>query len=918
MANKVTRTQAITALLRAKTHPDLAAMYTPDMECQMNVAQDGGTRIESEYHGRPWVGWTDGLQTWKAIRIPYNASTEPEYTDIPMSFDIAHAEAIGMTGWDWKNRISMWVAFDFDAITGHAEKHQRKLTDAELEDLQKLLNGIDWITLRRSTSGSGIHVYVFLEPVYTKNHTEHAALARSILGKISALTKTTLETKVDVCGQNMWVWHRKMTKENQGLVLLKSGTKLTDIPINWKDHIKVISGERKKLLPRFLDGSSGDSPVEKKFNDLSHQFPRVPLDDEHRKFIEFLEKKATGSWWDADNYMVVTHTFWLKEAHETLGLRGKFNTSSAGTEAPNDINCFLFPLRRGGWVARRYSLGVQEHDSWDQDGRGWTRTYYNTDPTLSSAARMNAGLEDPAGGFEFSEAEMAAEAVRLLGGSFGEIPLALRAQKAKVKAHKDGRVIVEIEGDKNGILGADMRGWLFKGKKWVKLVNVNPVENVESEGTVHDDIVRHLITNTDDDAGWALRSETATWTREPLTHVSSALHTLGLKPNEIKTVIGNSVLKAWKLVNRPFQPEYPGDRIWNEKAAQLRYVPSQGDTWHYPNWRKVLDHIGRGLTSAIQNNAWAKNNGILNGGDYLKIWIASLFKEPLEPLPYLFLYGPQNTGKSILHEGLSRLFTRGYVRADVALQNQQGFNEELANAVLCVVEEIDLRRDKNAANRIKDWVTARDLSIHPKGRTPYQIANATHWIQASNSATACPVLPGDTRITSIYVEGFENPGDMIPKKQLLTNLEQEAPDFLAELLSLDIPPSNDRLNVPVIRTAEKSDLESFNRTPVEAFLAEICYAVPGEFVPYGELYDKFVRFLDPSEAGGWTKQKFGRELPPQFPKGRSKKDAHYIVGNLTLTRPDSSTPSKPRLRALPPDGNDYVFLEPESTNGNHT
>ena len=487
-----------------------------------------------------------------------------------------------------------------------------------------------------------------------------------------------------------------------------------------------------------------------------------------------------------------------------------------------------------------------------------------------------------------------------------------RIRKSKIKDQKDGRVVIEIEGDEKGIMANDnvMKGWLHKRGKWTKLFNITTPQLSEGEGTIYDDQIRHLTTGAGDDAGWVLKIESRQWVREPLMHIQSVLHTLGLKSPEIKNVIGNSVLKAWKLVNLPFQPEYPGDRVWNEKAAQLKFIPTQSDVFHYPHWKMILDHVGEGLNSAIQSNGWARNNGILTGADYLKLWVASLFKEPLEPLPYLFLYGPQNSGKSIFHESLSILFTRGYVRADMALTNQSGFNAELANAVLCVVEEIDLRKDKNAANRIKDWVTARDLSIHEKGQTPYQIPNASHWIQAANPATACPVLPGDTRITSIYVSGFDDPTMMIPKKQLMVHLEKEAPDFLGELLSLEIPPSNDRLNVPVIRTAEKSDLEAFNRTPVEQFLAEKCFAVDGEFVPYGHLYDQFVAFLDANDANGWTKQKFGRELPPQFPKGRNRTDATWIIGNISLVMPVPNAPKKARLIASPPDTRDFVFLVP--------
>ena len=182
------KTEAIRRFLQQFTHSDLAALYNHNMEVQVNVAQDGGSRVEGDYKGRQWHGWTDGAQTWKSFRVPYKAKSEPEYTDRPITFDLVeHAEGIGLTGWDWVDRVSRWVGFDFDAIVGHADAHTRKLSEEELEDIKKLINNVPWVTLRKSTSGKGLHLYVFMEPFATKNHTEHAAVARAILSKLSLI-----------------------------------------------------------------------------------------------------------------------------------------------------------------------------------------------------------------------------------------------------------------------------------------------------------------------------------------------------------------------------------------------------------------------------------------------------------------------------------------------------------------------------------------------------------------------------------------------------------------------------------------------------------------------------------------------------------------------------------------------------------
>jgi hypothetical protein len=133
-----TRAIVISNFLNVHAQKDLAALYNLKMECQVNVAQDEGQPVEGEFKGRKWRAWSDGSQTWKSFRIPYNAATNPEYLDVEVKFDFAkHVEAIGMSGWDWVEKVSRWVAFDFDSLTNHKEG----LTDTELKEiLDKAIN----------------------------------------------------------------------------------------------------------------------------------------------------------------------------------------------------------------------------------------------------------------------------------------------------------------------------------------------------------------------------------------------------------------------------------------------------------------------------------------------------------------------------------------------------------------------------------------------------------------------------------------------------------------------------------------------------------------------------------------------------------------------------------------------------------
>ncbi len=907
---QVLRSVAIKNFLTASTHPDLAALYSPEMEVQVKVDQDGGTRVEGDYKGRSWHAWTDGMTTWKSFRMPLNANSTPESNDGPMSYDLVeHAEGIGMTGWDWKFRLSRWVAFDFDAITGHSERHAGKLLDDELQEVERAAQEIPWVTVRKSTSGKGIHLYVTLEPTETENHNEHAALARAILGMMSGISGFDFHGKVDICGGNMWVWHRKMAGTD-GLTLLKKGEILDTIPPNWRDHVAVVSGKRRRNLPLFVkENAAIQDDAERLFEELTGQQNRVPLDPEHHKLLEFLRSVNSMSEWDSDHHMLKTHTFDLQQAHEELQLRGPFKTNAQGTQRGADQNCFAYPMRKGVWAVRRYTPGVSEESTWSQDGAGWTRCFLNRDPDLATACKTVGAVEHKSGGFVFRHASEAQAAALQLGANIN-LPSWAGSRKAKLKEHKDGRLVVEIAHESTDN-GEQMAGWNHEGKNWHRIYNVQASPPISQEIGNYDDVLRHVVTEADDDFGWTLKSDNM-WRVEPLAHVRLALEAFGLDPKELKVVVGNSVFKPWTLVNRPFQPEYTGDRTWNKGAAQLRYAPSvDTDKLSFPNWMRVLQHIGEGLTDGVLMNPWCKASGIVSGADYLMVWIASLFQIPTEPLPYLFLYSPdQNTGKSIFHESLSILIKNGVVRADAALTSETGFNGELASAVLCVVEETDLRKHKSAYNRIKDWVTARQIPMHVKYQTPYTIPNTTHWVHCANEANACPIFSGDTRITMIRVPPLD-PAQLIPKRTLLQLLEKEAPDFLAAMMTMELPPSGDRLAVPVVLTEEKRQSEKSNQTMLELFISEQVHAIDGAYILVADFFEQFKEWLDAGSVHEWTKQKVGRELPPQFCKGRLRANAKWAYGNMSWSARKPGDSVLPKLVVR----NEFLVSMTEVKNG---
>lgn len=858
------RLEAIKQLLLISKHQFAKLIiekgFLNSLELQVNVIP-GIERIEGEFKGRRWNAYKypDG-EIAKPFRIPWKANTETaEYTDSQIHHKLDKIEAIGSTGWNWKDKLSLWFGYDFDSITGH----KSGLTEEELQDVYQKISKLDFINVITSKSGNGFHIYLLLDKPYpTISHTEHAALGRALLSVISSNIGYDLKAKVDVCGGNLWIYHQKVTDTGFNQLIKGKDFDTSLIPINWKDQVSVIEGKTQRVkFTDNIDEITGST--------------NTPLEDSHKHLLTWLQSNKCFSWWDHDRHMLVAHTADLKRAKHELKLIGLFDTNSEG-KSVNDQNCFAFPLPSGGWIVRRHTKGVKEHPIW-QDLNGWTTTTFNIPPDLATVSRINNGNLDEKGLYVFGKYQDALNALKLLGIN-EEIPplFSTVLTTARLIKLRNGGLMLSIDNS-NPHLNPLPDGYINERKKLKKIFNIKlPDDDKLFSNT--DRMVRHIISKNKD-AGWSINVNNKGWVEEPKDNIISFLSSKGIKDTSL--ILGKCVDNPWELVSLPFQPEYPGNRQWNKNAAQLAAIPEPGN---YDTWNLVYNHCGKHLNEAVRNNDWCKENGITTGGEYLKCWTASIFQEPLEPLPYLFFYSPEeNTGKSIFHEANSLLLKNniGYVNVVNTLTNSQGFSGELLGAVICYAEEINLREAKTARERIKTYVTARYISIRPLYVTPFDIANTTHWIQCANNIDFCPIFPGDSRIVVIYVSKPEN---QIPKNQLLDKLKQEIPAFLYYLMELEIPKSNERLRIPVIVTEDKREQEKENRDKLSLFIEEYCHNIIGVATPFNKVLQAFHEYLTPSESKFWSVQKVGRLFPKKFPKGRYPGTNTTYIGNLSLDK----------------------------------
>lgn len=894
MSSTIHRTTAIHNFLNVNNIKN--PIWNPSLETQI-IVERGDAEVDERVSdmGRPYAVYLTDSYEFKGFRIPRNADSDPEDNDIAIKWPLdKHVLGIGSTGWNWRDKISEWVGFDFDDITGH----KAGLSGEEISEIIDRIKTLDWVTIRRSKGGRGIHIFVnFAVGVPTQTHTEHSALAKAVLNHICAKTGFDFTAKVDCMGGVMWVWHKHAVNIVESRLsigkyaswkelyeaddfmpfkLIKQGSPLEQVPTNWRNFIDVIKGNRRREITL---GNANDDDL---FEAIINHNKTIHLDEQHRALIDWLDDNDRVWWWVGDSNMLVCHTFDLKEAHTALGFKGIFETLSTGKDQGRDQNCFGFPKPNGSWVFRRHGRGANEHPYWDKDSSGWTRCVYNKLPDVMTVCRTYGGVRGSKGDFEFQGGDPnetvinppIQKVMRALGFDFSLPPLL--NHRACSFLYKKEQII--IRADRGSTDPDILNGWRKSGRTWEKVLSYH---KETPDIAAPDDKLRHVVQNSESE-GFYYLTAAKQWVKTSKGNIIDALKADGLGQGEIQIKLGKAIDEPWTIVCEPFEPEYVGGRKWNRNAAQLSFKP-QRSLSGTPTWDKLFNHIGTNLTPTVLEDEWCKEWGIVSGGQYLRLWAASLFQRPKKSLPYLFLYSvEENTGKTTFHRALGSLFVerRGYMKANSALQSAAGFNGELASAVLCVIEEIDLSRAQSALERVKDWVTSDYIDIHQKHKQPVLAKNYTHWIQCANNPEFFPMMPGDTRVCVIRVPELR---DQVAGDIFMENLKTEAAGFLHSILSMEIPKYAGRMSIPTLTTVEKQNLmRSSTGNAVEEFIENSCYKIDGSLIPFKEFCNAFRESLDFMEREQWSDNKISRRVPPWVCKGKYGETRTVHLGNLSL------------------------------------
>jgi len=356
-------------------------------------------------------------------------------------------------------------------------------------------------------------------------------------------------------------------------------------------------------------------------------------------------------------------------------------------------------------------------------------------------------------------------------------------------------------------------------------------------------------------ANWWQRVEGDVWAVTPQSLIVSAIRAAGGSPDD---ALASARRCRWRTASEPFQPRELDGRRWNMSRAQYRVEPVAGP---HPAWDQLLRVVGRGLDIATHDDAWCQRHGLETGGDYLRMWIASLLQHPHDLTAYLFCYSEgQRVGKSMLPEAIRGcLLSGGTIDGSLALMSEAGFSGELAGCVLAWLEETNLGRSRVASyGRMKNLVTNPDLTVHPKGGQPYLLPNTLHFFHTANDARYCPIFPGDTRITAWEaLPPLES--ERCTKQELRKRLTAEASAFLATALALVVPDDSPRLRVPALSTSVKRWQSRASMTALQVWLE----STPGWVLcSDDEIVSRFHLSLGPADnPRRWTRSNILGSLP---------------------------------------------------------
>ena len=465
------------------------------------------------------------------------------------------------------------------------------------------------------------------------------------------------------------------------------------------------------------------------------------------------------------------HTAGLKQVHESLELKGHFETKTERGR-PGKQNCYVFLRPRGVLFVVRFKT-QDECASWGTTEKGERCCYYNSPLDLRTACEIVGGIWKGSKGATCPDYATA----KRFAGLFGYDLPSLTNDRPVNFHHENAHTIV---AETEQVKGEIVKGWGIDYRKLMLTFETEPAPEAQNN---YDSVARHVVTTERENAGYLMRTDGGVWNWEPKDTVKELLAAkYNLNDKELTRAISTVAANPYTLVNEPFQPEFLAGRKWNKFGAQLAVAPDLRETsstlrHDLGAQRARTRRCGQG-GPLVPDAQHQDRQGI--PAALVRVDDAAPRSTPADAL-LLLARARQRQVQSPSALGL--LFNSGYLEGTRMLNEQ--FNKAMAGAVLVYLDEEKVA--DRAAQKVKQYIEFGTIPIRMMRTDTFHFPNTSHWIACYNYTDGVPVEDGDERIIMIHVPLLYDDEKLKWDEEMKPRLQDEKSDFLGTLMTTDLP-----------------------------------------------------------------------------------------------------------------------------------
>lgn len=248
------------------------------------------------------------------------------------------------------------------------------------------------------------------------------------------------------------------------------------------------------------------------------------------------------------------------------------------------------------------------------------------------------------------------------------------------------------------------------------------------------------------------------------------------------------------------------------------------NSYRAPKWTSEAIQVSSATREAAQalflDHITYLCNGNREAAGHILDWMAHLVQKPAERVNHaIIITSPvQGVGKSLLGEIMRALVNPAHARRMTPQSFKRDFNERMAGALACVVDEIYERENWDLANVLKPYITESTTELNGKYRALAEVPIYARFMLLSNHDVPLPLEEHDRRFFVIRCTQEKRAAEFYERFGRAIESDEGKQAIYDYLRARDISSFKPKAAPPM--TQAKRDIIDGSGNPVAAFLLE--------------------------------------------------------------------------------------------------